>query len=210
MQNRYEQTQTVCDSTCWIPDGAFVSTPEWKAVRRFRNPHPRRFSKSFIESELKERNEYRRAVRLLQQKPELMDQLDFPFDVPAPIQANRKVSAIDWRKNHPKVREGTVLSCDPDRGTCFIQFDGQALSEIVLCPDSEVRAHSKPEVSMEENSSEHDLDEENLFEPRGKNLALLLHRSFTCSIRWDVLKLSNLCNPRARSNADVPRTTRAW
>jgi hypothetical protein len=118
------------------PVGFFVATSEWKVIRRQElTNHGRRrrlFSMKFITSQLVERFEYRLAVRLVQQRPELKDRLDFPYTVPAPISIGARVSAV----NHMRglVEEGSLLSYDAKGGYAFIQFEGHQC----LCPDTEI------------------------------------------------------------------------
>jgi DIRP len=129
-----------------INSSARLTTSEWKAIRRQMRTKPRRFSKRFIEAQLGERNEFRRAVRMRQRSPLVDGMKSLPFDVPALIQTGATVTA--YCRRFRILQRGTVIGYDATKATYWIQFD-DAKFGTENCPDSEVASHGGARILIE-------------------------------------------------------------
>jgi hypothetical protein len=116
-----------------------LSHIKWKDMRRQMKFKPRRFSKHFIASQLKERNEYRSKVRLLQNNPHMM--IDFPYYVCMPNRIGSTVVA--YCKKYNILQSGVVLAFFPDKAMYLIEFENVHFG-CEFCPDSDVAACDLP------------------------------------------------------------------
>jgi len=139
--NRNELAEAV--AKLGLRPGRKLTRREWRAVRRRIPSRPRRFSKSFIASQLSERNKYRASVRTFQRNPDLTTQLDFEYDVPVPIQVGTTVTA--YSRTYRILQRGTVLSYDERNARYLIQFEVRQFGH-EFCPDSEVASHGPPQL----------------------------------------------------------------
>jgi DIRP len=106
---------------------------EWKSIRRRCKFLPRRFSQRFIASELKERNEYRRMIRAVQ------NGLQYPttlrYNVYKALRAGTVVHA--YCKMGKTIQRGSVMSHDPKTAMYLIEFENEAYG-YEYCPDTDV------------------------------------------------------------------------
>ena len=109
------------------------------------NTKIRRFSASFIRSQLAERNKYRNTLRMLQRNVQLSHTTSFPYDVPAPIEVGTMVNA--HCKKYSIVQRGEVMSFDYDTACYVIQFENQGYG-CEICPDSEVASLGQPNLIL--------------------------------------------------------------
>lgn len=112
-------------------------------MRRRMRKKPRRFSKSFISSQLGERNHYRSTVRKLQNNPHLSESECFPFNVNAPICVGTLVTA--YSKRFRIVQRGRVLTYDRGSALYLVEFESKQFG-YELCPDSEVATCGIPRI----------------------------------------------------------------
>lgn len=117
---------------------ARLTRREWKAIRRRISRRPRRFSPSFINSQMNERNSYRNKVRLLQRNPNLASTSDFPYDVPSPIRVGSVVTALS--KRYRIIQRGVVLSFDEENARYLVLFENREYGS-EYCPDTEIASH---------------------------------------------------------------------
>lgn len=126
-----------------VPEIAKLTYGEWRAIRRRMRKKPRRFSKSFIFSQLNERNEYRSNVRKLQNNPHLAESERFPYNVYAPIRVGALVTA--YSKRFRIIQRGKVLSYDRSSALYLVEFESKQFG-YELCPDSEVATCGIPKI----------------------------------------------------------------
>ena len=116
---------------------------EWSVVRRMIPNRPRRFSKRFIFSQLRERNKYRDMVRELQQNPDQTNHTGYA--IPAPIKVGATVTAFN--KKYLILHRGTVLFYDAYSSRYLIQFERKELGTEFVS-DTQVSSHGVPEILM--------------------------------------------------------------
>lgn len=130
-----------------ILPNAKMTRREWSVVRRMIRRRPRRFSKRFILSQLRERNKYRKMVRDLQQKPDETNHTGYA--IPAPIRVGATVTA--YNKKFLILHRGVILHHEPSNGTTngnyLVQFERKELGH-EMCSDTEVASHGVPDILM--------------------------------------------------------------
>jgi len=122
---------------------AKLTRREWSVVRRAMRQRPRRFSKRFIMSQLKERNNFRDIVRDLQQNPDSTNYTG--FDIPAPISVGTTVTA--YNKRFLILHRGKVLFHDVASARYLVQFERKELG-FELCSDTEIARHGAPDILL--------------------------------------------------------------
>jgi hypothetical protein len=110
-------------------------------IRRRIPNRPKRFSRPFILSQLRKRNQYRSNVRQIQRNPDQPNVLG--YDVPAPIRVGATVTA--YNKRFRILHRGVVLFHDVRGHGYLIQFERKELGH-EFCPDTEVAQHGMPEI----------------------------------------------------------------
>jgi len=118
---------------------------------------------------LKERNDYRQAVRFLQRHPDCAEQIGLPYGVPAPISPGTVVRAYN-SKSHI-VERGVVMNFDQTKAMYLIQFENSDLDRH-FCADSEVATVGGPKLLIEVNRLSNRKAGEGVWE-EGTSLALL-------------------------------------
>lgn len=130
-----------------ISPNARMTRREWSVVRRMIRRRPRRFSKRFILSELRERNKYRKMVRDLQRKPDETNHTGYA--IPAPIRVGATVTAFN--KRFLILHRGVILHHEPSNGAAngnyLVQFERKELG-YEMCTDTEVASHGVPDILM--------------------------------------------------------------
>jgi DIRP len=126
-----------------IPPAAKLTRGDWGVVRRTIRRRPRRFSKKFILSQLKERNEFRNIVRQLQRNPDEANRTGYA--IPAPIRVGATVTA--YNKRFLILHRGVVLFHDAVNARFLVQFERSELG-FQFCSDTEVASHGVPNVLM--------------------------------------------------------------
>jgi hypothetical protein len=122
---------------------AKLTRREWSAVRRLIPNRPRRFSKRFIFTQLKERNKYRNIVRELHRNPDQTNHTG--YEIPAPIRVGSTVTA--YNKKFLILHRGVVLFHDIYAAQYLIQFERKEAG-FEFCSDTEVASHGVPEMLM--------------------------------------------------------------
>lgn len=115
-----------------------VTRKQWAAIRRMVSAKPRRFSKTFISSQLKERDAYRDAVRMIQRRSLDVAASVFPYDVPAPIRVGTVVSA--YNRRYRMVQRGVALTYHENTSEYLVVFDDNRAGSL-FCPDTDVATH---------------------------------------------------------------------
>ncbi|CAB9499310.1 PHD and ring finger domains 1 [Seminavis robusta] len=124
-----------------ISPTAKLTRREWSLVRRMIRKRPLRFSRKFVLSQLKERNEFRNQIRHLQRNPDADNNTG--YDIPAPIRVGATVTA--YNKRFLVLHRGTVLFHDVHTARYLIQFERPELG-CQFCSDTEVASHGVPRV----------------------------------------------------------------
>ena len=123
-----------------IPPHSNFARTNWHLIRRKTLPRPRRFSKRFIQQELRKLEEYRSTVRILQhtglQPPE-----GFPFEVIQPIEVGTQVTAFNDQLG--ALRDAVVDGYDFGRCAYLVSFDQMPCT---LCPDTFVASQGEPQL----------------------------------------------------------------
>ena len=123
-------------------------------VRRGRGDAPARFSRRFVARQVKELEDYRRKVRVLQGvgkdgKGVLADD-EFNHAVPARLKVGSIVSALARQGGRTLIHRGVVLATR--KSQYVVQFERQALG-IAFVEDTEISAHGAA-VFMREKGGE--------------------------------------------------------
>jgi hypothetical protein len=139
-KNRYHHEETKHGQTFKGNENSmtWVANRQWKSTRRAKHC-PRRFSRPFVQSMIKQRNEYRHAVRFFQSRPDLLPESGFPFEVPARIPSGTRVIVRNGEG-------GAVLQFDKPTSGYHIQLDS---GERKLFPDSMVASLKGPKLAKE-------------------------------------------------------------
>ncbi len=119
-----------------VPPGVELTWRQWKMIRRQFN-RPRRFSQTFITSQLSKRNRFRRMIRKLQRHSDSGKTHNFP--VPPILQPGTTVKAYIRRSRI--VSKGNVLFYSPGDHGYMVQFDAEELG-CEFCPDTDVARFS--------------------------------------------------------------------
>ena len=122
---------------------ARLTRREWSVVRRMIHRRPRRFSKRFILSQLRERNKFRNMVRNLQAQPDMANTTGFA--IPAPIRVGATVTA--YNKKFLILHRGVVLYHDVHSAKYLVQFERRELG-YEFCSDTEVASHGVPDILL--------------------------------------------------------------
>lgn len=118
---------------------------EWKFVRQNIRRKPRRFSESFIASQLRRRNRFRSLLRL-NRRNLLVGGDKLPY-LSLPIKAGTVVAV---RTEHMRaIHRGRVLFYDATENGYYIQFGNGC----TFCPDTEVAAYGAYEFPVYESDS---------------------------------------------------------
>lgn len=123
-----------------IPPHSNFERANWKAIRREVLPRPRRFSKRFIQQELRKLEEYRSTVRILQHT-DLQPPEGFPFEVIQPIKVGDHVTAFNDQLG--ALRDAVVVGYDFGRCAYLVSFDQMPST---FCPDTFVASHGEPQL----------------------------------------------------------------
>ena len=116
------------------------ASKSWKQTRHVQR---RRFSKSFIQSEIIERNKYRQAVRFFQQHVSLVDNASFHYDIAKVIPVGTSVAA--WNKTRQMISRGTVVAHNAACAIYTVDFGGRDAPNQEV-PDSQVATIGGPEL----------------------------------------------------------------
>lgn len=125
-----------------VPPDVKLTRKEWSLVRRCIPRRPRRFSKSFIRSQMLQLNKYRHLVRRIQHDPDDL-KCKIGYDVPSYIKVGASVTAFHSRFR--VLHRGIVVAHDSLRHGYLIQFERQELG-YQFCADVCVASHGVPAI----------------------------------------------------------------
>jgi hypothetical protein len=145
-RKRYNLSDFACRlAKVGVKQNAKLSKLEWSFIRKSVNRRCRRFSQSFIASEIKRLNLYRDLVREVQLgKSNILH--GGIYEIPAAISVGSTVSA--YNKRARMVQRGVVLLQDKVKHGYIVMFDRKGLG-CEFCPDTDVTRHGPPNLLIE-------------------------------------------------------------
>ena len=118
---------------------------EWSFVRKSLRTHPRRFSQSFVASEVAKLNLHRTLVRDVQ-RGKYKKLPVVVCEIPALISVGSTVTA--YHKKTRMIQRGVVLSQDRIKPGYVVMFDRKELG-CDFCPDTDVASHGPPNICVQ-------------------------------------------------------------
>lgn len=133
-----------------VPFGARLSREEWRCLRKRITKKPRLFSKSFIASQIHDRNLYRCQVRRLQDDPSRRPPNGFDYNVIARIPVGATVTAFSSK--HHILQRAVVMSYSKAERKYLVKFECSdfGFEEV---PDTEVCCHGVLPLVFKRSSS---------------------------------------------------------